>query len=82
MNKIFLGKPIHWLMIIIATAIIFACGFNKMHVSNFNLFISIISGQIIILNFCSQNPPNININKNLKIDMLLNKIPWKNPKTI
>ena len=40
MNKIFLGKPIHWLMIIIATAIIFACGINKMHVSDFNLFIT------------------------------------------
>jgi len=41
MNKVFLGKPIHWLMILITTAIIFACGFSKMHVSNFNLFISI-----------------------------------------
>ena len=33
MNKIFLGKPVHWLMIIIATAIIFACGFNKIFYS-------------------------------------------------
>ena len=49
MNKIFIGKPIHWLMIIIATAIIFACGFNKMHVSNFNLFISIIFISVAIL---------------------------------
>ena len=29
-------------MIVIISAIIFACGINKMHVSNFNLFISII----------------------------------------
>ena len=51
MNKIFLGKPIHWFMIIITTAIIFACGFNKMHVSNFNLFISIIFMTVAILIF-------------------------------
>ena len=51
MNKIFLGKPIHWLMIIITTVIIFACGFNKMHVSNFNLFISIIFVAVAILIF-------------------------------
>ena len=51
MNKIFLGKPIHWLLIIITTAIIFSCGFNKMHVSNFNLFISIIFIAVAILIF-------------------------------
>ena len=51
MNKIFLGKPIHWLMIIITTAIIFACGFNKMHVSDFNLFISVIFISVAILIF-------------------------------
>jgi len=51
MNKIFLGKPIHWLMILITTAIIFACGFSKMHVSNFNLFISITFISVAILIF-------------------------------
>ena len=51
MNKIFIGKPVHWLMIIITTAVIFACGFNKMHVSNFNLFISIIFISVAILIF-------------------------------
>jgi hypothetical protein len=49
MNKIFMGKPIHWLMILITTTIIFSCGLNKMHVSNFNLFISIIFVSIAIL---------------------------------
>ena len=47
----FLGPKKHWLMIIIATAIIFACGFNKMHVSDFNLFISIIFISVAILIF-------------------------------
>ena len=51
MNKIFMGKPIHWLMIVIITAIIFSCGLNKMHVSNFNLFISINFISIAILIF-------------------------------
>ena len=51
MNEIFLGKPSHWLMIIVASAVIFSCGFNHMHVSNFNLFISIIFISIAVLVF-------------------------------
>ena len=49
MNKVFLGLPSHWLMIIITSAVIFACGINKMHVSNFNLFIFIIFMSIAVL---------------------------------
>ena len=49
MRKIFLGLPSHWLMIVIISAIIFACGINKMHVSNFNLFIFIVFISIAIL---------------------------------
>ena len=49
MNKVFLGLPSHWLMIIITSAVIFACGVNKMHVSNFNLFIFIVFISIAVL---------------------------------
>ncbi|MDC0457789.1 hypothetical protein PQZ43_02075 [Alphaproteobacteria bacterium] len=49
MNKVFLGLPSHWLMIIITSAVIFACGINKMHVSNFNLFIFIVFVSIAVL---------------------------------
>ena len=49
MNKVFLGLPSHWLMIIVTTSIIFACGINKMHVTNFNLFVSIVFISIAIL---------------------------------
>ena len=49
MNKVFLGLPSHWLMIIITSAVIFACGINKMHVSYFNLFIFIIFMSIAVL---------------------------------
>jgi len=49
MNKIFLGKPLHWLMILITTAVIFACGINKLHVSDFNLFISIVFISVALL---------------------------------
>ena len=51
MNKVFLGKPIHLLMMSIVTIIIFSCGFNHMHVSNFNLFISIIFISVALLIF-------------------------------
>ncbi|MDC0093119.1 hypothetical protein OAI86_02245 [Alphaproteobacteria bacterium] len=49
MNKVFLGVPSHWLMIIVASTIIFSCGINKMHVSNFNLFIFIVFISIAVL---------------------------------
>jgi hypothetical protein len=49
MKKVFLGLPSHWLMIIITSAVIFACGINKMHVSNFNLFIFIVFTSIAVL---------------------------------
>ena len=51
MNKIFMGKPIHWLMIFITSEIIFSCCINKMHVINFNLIIYIICISIAILIF-------------------------------
>ena len=49
MNKIFLGKPLHWLMISLTTIVIFDCGLNKMHVSDFNLFISIVFISVALL---------------------------------
>ena len=49
MNKVFLGLPSHWLMIVVIASIIFACGINKMHVTNFNLFVSIVFISIAIL---------------------------------
>jgi hypothetical protein len=49
MNKVFLGLPSHWIMIVVISSIIFACGINKMHVTNFNLFIFIIFISIAVL---------------------------------
>jgi len=42
MKNIFLGPKNFWIALIIVTSIIFACGLNHMHVSVFNLFISIV----------------------------------------
>ena len=49
MNKVFLGLPSHWIMIVVISSIIFACGINKMHVTNFNLFIFIVFISIAVL---------------------------------
>jgi len=49
MRKIFLGLPSYGLMIVMISAMIFACGINKMHVSNFNLFIFIVFVSIAVL---------------------------------
>ena len=49
MNKVFLGLPSHWVILIITCAVIFACGISRMHVSNFNLFITIVFISIAIL---------------------------------
>ena len=42
MKNIFLGPKNFWIALIIVTMIIFACGLNHMHVSFFNLFITIV----------------------------------------
>ena len=42
MKNVFLGPSNHWIAIIIVSLIIFACGLNHMHVSIFNLFISVV----------------------------------------
>ena len=42
MKNIFLVHQNFWIALIIVTLIIFACGLNHMHVSVFNLFISIV----------------------------------------
>ena len=42
MKNVFLGPSNHWVAIIIISLIIFACGLNHMHVSIFNLFISVV----------------------------------------
>ena len=42
MKNIFLGPKNFWIALIIVTLIIFSCGLNHMHVSVFNLFISIV----------------------------------------
>ncbi len=42
MKNIFIGPPNLWIALIIVSLIIFACGLNHMHVSIFNLFITIV----------------------------------------
>ncbi len=42
MKNIFIGPPNFWIALIVVTLIIFSCGLNHMHVSIFNLFISIV----------------------------------------
>lgn len=42
MNKIFLGKPLHWALLIALTVLLYFAGGQKMHVTDFNLFIVIM----------------------------------------
>ncbi len=51
MKNIFIGPKNHWILLIFITLVIFSCGLNHMHVSLFNLFISIVfisSGLLLI----------------------------------
>lgn len=38
-GKIFLGKPWHWALIVIAAALLWFCGSKRLHVIEFNTFI-------------------------------------------
>ena len=38
-GRIFLGKPWHWALIIIAAALLWFCGSKRLHVIEFNIFV-------------------------------------------
>ena len=39
-SKIFLGKAWHWLLLIVASALFWFCGGQRLHVIEFNIFVS------------------------------------------
>lgn len=41
MKHIFLGKPLHWALLAVAFAVLWAVGENHLHTSRFNLFAAI-----------------------------------------
>ena len=43
MKKLFLGKPIHWLLWVIIVGVLSALGRNYFHTNNFTLFILILA---------------------------------------
>jgi len=48
-SEIFLGKPIHWLALIVACGILALVGLNYLHTSAFNLFAAITFGSGLAL---------------------------------
>ena len=42
MGQIFLGKPLHWLLIVLIVAVGWIIGAQRLHVSSFNLFTVIL----------------------------------------
>ncbi len=39
MREIFLGKPWHWALVVVATAVLWWAGASKAHVIHFNMFL-------------------------------------------
>lgn len=55
-GNVFLGKAWHWLLLILASGILWWCGSQKLHVIEFNLFVAgVVLGTVLalalILNF-------------------------------
>ena len=42
MREIFIGKPIHWLLWIVAVPSLYLAGSERLHVRNFNLFLLLL----------------------------------------
>ena len=58
-KRIFLGPPLHWLLIILLAGVAWLAGLDRMHVSEFNLFISsliLITIGLIVLVIRSSPP--------------------------
>ncbi len=43
MKKLFLGKPTHWMLLVIILGVLFALGRNYFHTNNFTLFIFVLA---------------------------------------
>lgn len=42
MRELFLGKPWHWLVLVLVTALLWAAGDSRLHVTQFNLFVTVL----------------------------------------
>lgn len=50
MREIFLGKPWHWLLLVVVCALTYAVGHVKLHVIHFNAFvISLLVGGLVLV---------------------------------
>ena len=50
MNRIFLGRPVHWLIVLVAIVLGWLAGSVRMHVTSFNLFlVLLIVGAVAVL---------------------------------
>ncbi|MBY8977092.1 hypothetical protein KHP62_14840 [Rhodobacteraceae bacterium NNCM2] len=50
MKQIFLGPPIHWLILIVVIGLGWFAGDERLHVTSFNLFlITLIMGTVLVL---------------------------------
>jgi len=59
MGKVFLGKPLHWGLLILLIAVGWAMGHERLHVIWFNLFtiiLLVVSGAAVILVIMTSKP--------------------------
>jgi len=49
MRKVFLGRPVHWLLVLLLVGGGAALGQNRLHVIDFNVFIMALLAAIVIL---------------------------------
>lgn len=58
MRRIFLGPPVHWLIVVVLAALGWLAGTDRMHVISFNLFIGLtIAVTVAILLFVLRTSP-------------------------
>ena len=48
MSEVFLGKPTHWLMLIVVAGILWVVGEYHLHVSQFHYFVFIVLGLSLV----------------------------------
>lgn len=59
MSSIFLGKPLHWIAVVAAAAILYGVGGEKLHTSAFNLYtmiVIVITVALVVLVVATSEP--------------------------
>lgn len=77
MNDVFLGKAWHWALIIVASGLLWWCGSERLHVSEFSVFVSLLWAGTAIAVFAvlALHTPGERVTRDVLVDTPAHDVP-------